>query len=124
VVHLDDEPDNFDAQFVVVATDGLWDVISSEEVVRLVRSVQQREWAAAAAALSVPNGGTPDGEAGQQKHQQQRYRSASEKKRPSGSSDTRGGGDWVATAVMELTREAYVRSSMDNIGVYIVPFYS
>jgi serine/threonine protein phosphatase PrpC len=107
-IHLD-EPDNFDAQFVVVATDGLWDVMTNEEVVRTVRSVQLRQ------LNTLSNATTHSAHREEQGHHGGWHEGGR------GLHDLADEGDWVTAAVAELTNEAYVRSSMDNIGVLIIP---
>ncbi|CAM9227026.1 unnamed protein product [Ectocarpus sp. 4 AP-2014] len=114
-----------DTAFLVLASDGLWDVVSSQEAVDMVKEVilgsspstfppsHAPQGAAAVVDAAVGGGGARPGQ-----DQQPR-------RRDGGRGVSRGYGSYVPgqtfqVAATALTHEAYVRGSTDNIGVCVV----
>lgn len=95
VVPLTDPSGATAFDFVVIASDGLWDVMANDEAVRFVQRYRQRHH---------PQHDMCDGAL------------------DSGDCPAAGASDsWEQHAATALAREAFVRGSSDNIGVLVVP---
>lgn len=116
------------ALFLVLASDGLWDVVSSQEAIDMVKEVMMGattsayDHASSAAAgrekgtsmvnsaVTEGNGGDDGGHGG----------GRPERRRVRRSYGIYGPGQAFQVAATALTHEAYVRGSTDNIGVCVV----
>jgi len=108
-------PGGLRSEFLVVATDGLWDVMTSEEVVAYVKARR---------AVIPGNDGTHrvGGESGDDDHGQHRDAAAAPAAAAHGHGPREGGGaplSWQGVAT-SLTHEALLRGSSDNVGVCVI----
>lgn len=111
--------------FVVIGTDGLWDVLSNDDATRLVQQLRTTWIDAADGSRSPPNTTS----VGSAQHTSQRETTPPDIDRASVCDHgedaalptrTQRSSGWEAAAARRLAWEAYVRGSSDNVGVYVV----
>lgn len=112
------------ASFLVLASDGLWDVVSSEEAVDMVQEVilgasQPSAMATTASVPTIAASGSGSRLSDGTREREQRVR-GSDGGRVARGYGLYGPGQAFQVAATALTHEAYVRGSTDNIGVCVV----
>lgn len=110
------------AAFLVLASDGLWDVVSSQEAIEMVKEVilgasqsAGEKWATVKSPAAAGGGGAGVFWAGGDRDED-----VARGKVARGYGGSYGAGQAFQVAATALTHEAYVRGSTDNIGVCVV----